>query len=128
MSAIEIDHINIRSSEQMMPVLRDFYCKLLDLQVGVRPAFNSRGFWLYAGDKALIHLSLCKDDEQRPTHQQNTLDHIAFRCKDFAKLQSRLVGMGLDLDYDHVPGTPARQLFLTDPAGNGIELLFPGGV
>lgn len=124
MTAILIDHINIRSSEQLMPVLRDFYCQLLDLQVGHRPAFNSRGFWLYAGSQPLIHLSLCRPGEQRSTDQTTTLDHVAFRCSGYDRTLARLQEMGLTTERDVVPGQPIRQIFLTDPAGNGVELLF----
>jgi hypothetical protein len=59
--------------------------------------------------------------------QRNTLDHIAFRCTGLAALQARLLEMGLTPDRDQVPDSRARQLFVTDPAGNGVELLFPDG-
>lgn len=33
-----------------------FYCDLLGLEAGFRPQFKSTGYWLYAGNGAIIQL------------------------------------------------------------------------
>ena len=124
MSAIEINHINIRASADLITVLRDFYCDALQLQVGKRPPFTSQGYWLYAGDRALIHLSICRKDEQRQPHVVNTLDHIAFTCTDQTAMRARLTELDIKFTHDSVPGASIQQLFFYDPAGNGVELSF----
>ncbi|MET3107265.1 catechol 2,3-dioxygenase-like lactoylglutathione lyase family enzyme [Oxalobacteraceae bacterium GrIS 2.11] len=124
MSATTINHINIRVPAEMLNSVRDFYCAALGLQAGERPNFGSLGYWLYAGDKALIHLSVCKSDEIRSTHIKNALDHVAFDCTDQPAMCARLASLGIPFTHDLVPDRPIRQVFFSDPAGNGIELSF----
>ena len=124
MSATSINHVNIRSSVELMHTLRDFYCAALGLQVGARPAFASLGFWLYSDSHALIHLSVTRDDEIRSPHLHTTLDHIAFQCENQTAMCEKLRAMGVEFTADRVPGSPIYQVFFSDPAGNGVELCF----
>jgi catechol 2,3-dioxygenase-like lactoylglutathione lyase family enzyme len=65
---MHIDHINIATPMELLERVRDFYCSVLDLREGFRPNFSQRGFWLYADDKPLIHLSESnrrQDNEQQ---------------------------------------------------------------
>jgi hypothetical protein len=39
-------------------------------------------------------------------------------------MEDKLKRMGVAYEMAHVPGTQQVQLFLTDPAGNGVELNF----
>ena len=49
-----LDHINIHTSKRE-ETLR-FYTEMLDFQEGFRPPFDFPGAWLYAGERAVIHL------------------------------------------------------------------------
>lgn len=126
MSTVGLNHINIRSTLELMTQLRDFYCHALDLEDGARPALSSPGYWLYAKQNplAMIHLSVCKPGELRPAHSPNTLDHIAFTCTDPAGMRARLLALGLKFSVKELTDPVAIQMFLTDPAGNGVELNF----
>jgi len=124
MSAISINHINIRAPADLLASLRDFYCNALGLQVGERPGFASQGYWLYSGHHALIHLSVCKKDEIRAVNVQNTLDHVAFTSSDQVAMCNNLTAMGVKFTTDLVPGRQIHQVFFYDPSGNGVELSF----
>ena len=56
-----IDHYNLRSDEKMIETLKDFYINIVGLKLGHRPPFKSKGYWLYAKEKDVLHLSSSKD-------------------------------------------------------------------
>ncbi|MCA0176594.1 MAG: diguanylate cyclase [Proteobacteria bacterium] len=119
-------HYNIRVDRPLMEVLRAFYTDVVGLCAGPRPAFESFGYWLYAGEQDVLHLS------ERLAHEphresRSTLDHIALACIDWPWHQARLQRAGLAYTLDHVPGSGRLQVFCQDPAGHGIELTFPPG-
>jgi extradiol dioxygenase family protein len=127
-AAIGLDHYNIRVPLDKLLEIRDFYCAALDLVEGARPAFGSTGYWLYAGAQPLVHLSGGTAEDCRST-TQTTVNHIAFACTDFDGMQAKLQRLGIASRFKAIPSEqvqrqPQRQLFLTDPGGNGIELNF----
>ena len=122
MSVTGLDHYNLRGSHELLDELCAFYCDVVGLSVGERPPFNEFGYWLYAGDQAVLHLSL--DDSARAGQSNSVFNHAAFRCKDFRGTKERLSELNVAHRFNRVPGTTAVQLFLEDPAGNGVELNF----
>src|SRR5262249_39444335 len=125
MSITGINHYNLRARRQLLDELRDFYVSVVGLIPGARPPFKSFGYWLYAGGQAVLHLSEASQDEQRTIHIKSTFDHVAFTCTDIDAARARLQEHGVQYTYDEVPLTGARQLFFSDPAGNGVELNCP---
>lgn len=119
-------HYNLRASRQTMDTLHDFYVRAVGLQPGYRPPFSNFGYWLYAGNQAVLHLSEARAGENRPTGVVNTFDHVAFSCTDFPGFEIRLRELDISYTSGHVPLTGERQIFFSDPAGNGVELNFPG--
>ena len=124
MPALDLDHYNIRTSRELLDVLRDFYCLTVGLRVGPRPDFRSHGYWLYAGDSDVLHLTQTREDEVREVGVVPTFDHVAFACEDFEAMRARLETAGIVHEVDEVPLTGQRQIFFRDPTGNGIELNF----
>jgi catechol-2,3-dioxygenase len=124
MSIIGLNHYNLRAGRQTLDALRDFYVGVVGLQAGYRPPFNSFGYWLYAGDHAVLHLSEAGPDEQHRLNVSGTFDHVAFSCTDLAEFEARLRSLAIDYTSDRVPHTGQQQLFFHDPAGNGVELNF----
>lgn len=121
-----LDHYNLRASREMLDAIRDFYCDVVGLTLGPRPPFASFGYWLYAGDAPILHLSESRPGETQPANTPNTFDHAAFRCEGFDATIARLTTANIRHSVQTVPGTPVRQIFLSDPAGNGVELNFNG--
>jgi len=124
-----LHHINLRAPAELLAMLRDFYRDVLGLQVGPRPDFGSPGFWLYAGDHPIVHLS-----EQRPhavvrgpvdPSAPSTFDHTAFHGTDSRAMAAHLAALGVTFHESRSPVTGQHQFFLQDPAGNGVEINFP---
>ena len=117
-----LDHINIAAPAGLLAVVRDFYVDILGMEDGARPAFSSRGYWLYAGKDPLIHLS--EKDRQPIAEGNGCLDHVAFRGHDIQALSTRLESAGIEFQLTHVPGLKLSQLFFHDPAGVRVEVNF----
>jgi catechol-2,3-dioxygenase len=123
--AIEgFNHYNLRAPRALLDELRTYYCEVVGLYEGERPAFRSFGYWLYANGKDILHLSECSTSEKRATDIVTTFDHVAFTCTDFEATRQRLAQLGVEFGQREVAATGIRQIFFKDPAGNGIEFNF----
>jgi catechol 2,3-dioxygenase-like lactoylglutathione lyase family enzyme len=128
MPTLGFSHYNLCAARPVLDELRDFYRDVVGLAVGPRPAFKSFGYWLYAGDEAVLHLSESSPDETPPGNGRrgatNTFDHAAFSCSGRAAFERHLAERGIAFRQAEVPLTGQVQLFFSDPAGNGVELNF----
>jgi catechol-2,3-dioxygenase len=124
MTTLALNHYNLRANREMLDALRDFYCKVVGLTQGKRPPFSSFGYWLYAGDSDVLHLTEAAPGESRAIDVSTTFDHVAFACVNRAEVEARLRALGIQFSVDCVPLTREVQLFFQDPAGNGVELSF----
>jgi catechol 2,3-dioxygenase-like lactoylglutathione lyase family enzyme len=124
-----LNHINLRAPSALLRELRDFYCEVVGLRDGPRPAFGSPGFWLYAGDTAVVHLSEQHVGEtpRGPARGDaaGTFDHVAFAAVDPEAAAATLRARGIAFRNDRNAVTRQHQFFFADPAGNGVELNFP---
>lgn len=118
------DHYNLRAEPAVLDELRDFYRDVVGLTVGERPSFRRFGYWLYAGDTAVLHLSVADHGEERSRTASNTFSHAAFNCTGRAEFERRLKSLGIPYRTASVPLLHIAQLFFHDPAGNGVELQF----
>jgi catechol-2,3-dioxygenase len=123
MPVAAFDHYNLRAARPVLDELRDFYRDVVGLTVGDRPPFRRFGYWLYSGDKPVLHLSLADDGEERPA-AVNTFAHAAFNCTGRAEFERRLKSLDIPYRTASVPLLNIAQLFFYDPAGNGVELQF----
>jgi catechol 2,3-dioxygenase-like lactoylglutathione lyase family enzyme len=121
----DLNHYNLRASRGMLDRLRDWYRDTLGLKLGERPPFGNFGYWLYADGRPILHLSEEGRGETHPAPGSGTFDHVAFTCSGIAAMRARLDALGIPYRSADVPLTSQRQLFLEDPAGNGVELNFP---
>ena len=124
MAVLKLDHINFKASGEMLEQLREFYCDIVGLSSGERPPFQDHGYWLYAGDSAVVHLSEVKDGEAGRADAPTTFNHVAFSCSGRSAAEKRLAESGVDYRVATVPVSGQTQLFCKDPAGNGVELSF----
>ncbi len=123
MAILDFNHLNLRAPPTQLEKLRAFYCDVLGLTKGYRPPVNSVGYWLYAGERVVLHLSTALSTEPQPIEATTTFNHIAFSCADVAGFEQRLKQHGVSY---RIGGMQQRQvqIFLKDPAGNGVELNF----
>jgi len=126
MSLISFSHYNLRAPRELLDRLRTFYTEVVGLKVGVRPAFRSYGYWLYAGEQAVLHLSETGHEVTPSDGATTSFDHAAFNCVGRKEFESRLTQQGVRFEVARVPQTDQVQLFFEDPAGNGVELNFTG--
>ncbi|RPI63993.1 MAG: diguanylate cyclase [Lysobacterales bacterium] len=124
MPVAAFDHYNLRAARPMLDELRDFYRDVVGLTVGDRPPFRRFGYWLYAADRPVLHLSEADDGEARSGTAVTTFAHAAFNCTGRADFEARLKRFGVAYRTAHVPLLNLAQLFFRDPAGNGVELQF----
>lgn len=117
-------HYNLRAPRALLEELCAFYCEIVGLTVGHRPPFARFGYWLYAGNHALLHLSECVPAERACESGSGTFDHAAFDCSGRSQFEEKLRRHGIAYETAHVPQTGHVQLFFSDPAGNGVELNF----
>jgi catechol 2,3-dioxygenase-like lactoylglutathione lyase family enzyme len=119
---LHIDHINIRAPAELLQREKRFFCEILGLRQGPRPNFSSKGFWLYAGDQPIVHLS--ERQLSVPAGQRGHLDHVAFRARDLEALLQRLHEAGIDYRTDYLADLGMTQVFLQSPSATGIEVNF----
>jgi catechol-2,3-dioxygenase len=118
-------HYNLRAPRPTLDRLRAFYCDVVGLTAGERPPFAFFGYWLYAGERPVLHLSEAAESEARALHDRaGTFDHAAFECDGRPEFERRLGELGIPFRVARVPQTRQVQLFLKDPCGNGVELNF----
>jgi len=125
MNNLGLNHYNLRAPRPLLDSLCAFYCDVVGLRIGDRPPLTSFGYWLYAGNHAVLHLSEATESEQRSIASPGTFDHAAFTCTGRIGFQQTLDRHGVKYRVARVPQTGQVQLFFMDPAGNGIELNFP---
>lgn len=128
----QIDHFSIRTEKFTETV--NFYCEVLDLEEGFRPPFKFPGAWLYAEGESVVHINDTSgtDDklneylgDRQKSFGSGSVDHIALQCQEFPAFRSKLLALGLEFQERFPPDTKIQQIFLEDPNGITIELIFP---
>jgi len=124
MAILGFNHYNLRAERLMMEQLKVFYRDVVGLQIGERPQLTSFGYWLYAGNKDVLHLSEAKSEEKRKENVATTFDHVAFTATDYDATIARLEKLTIKYRVREINDAGQKQIFFSDPAGNGIELNF----
>jgi len=110
-----LHHVSINVSD--VDAARDFYTRVLGLtERADRPDFSFGGAWLDAGGQQ-VHLI---EAEVPPELGQ----HFALAVGDLDAVVAELRAQDVAVT-DPVPVGPGRQAFVTDPAGNRVELQQP---
>ncbi len=128
MKAKGLDHFSIGTSK--LEETRAFFCDVLGLEVGPRPSeFTSKGYWLYAGDKPLIHLleQAGKPAADGPATSEELVDsglddHIAITVSESTGLVAEIESCGLAYWDRLLADRGLYQVFVRDPNGVVIEL------
>lgn len=126
MDTVGLSHFNITAPYALLEKVRDFYVEVLGLVVGERPNFMRKGFWLYAGQEPIVHLTDCDEADARADGQSapGFFDHIAFSCQGLRRVIDRLVRLDIPYEVVEIPSLGQIQVFLHDPSGMGVELNF----
>jgi catechol-2,3-dioxygenase len=119
---MRLHHINIKAPRELLEQEKDFFCEVLGLREGNRPNFSSKGYWLYADDKAIVHLS--ESEEHFNNEKQGYFDHVAFQTTNLEKLIQILEVRKIEFSTVYLPEIEMTQVFLTAPSSTGIEINF----
>jgi catechol 2,3-dioxygenase-like lactoylglutathione lyase family enzyme len=115
-----VDHFNIVISPSQVEGTLRFYKDVLGLKEGFRPTFGRPGWWLYAGDHPVLHISL---KEIAPTvGATGSFDHIALNATDWPEMKATLERHGIAFDEQLVRDNTVLQIFFRDPNGLRVEL------
>ena len=129
MNIIDLDHRGIRTAK--LEASRHFYEDVLGLQRGYRPAgLKTKGYWLYAGKKPIIHLiedqgnNTGKDLKRRKKlADAGGQTHIALSVEGAREAVHRLGKAGIQY-WDRLFKDPVMyQVFTEDPNGLLIEMI-----
>lgn len=116
------DHFTIVTDD--LSETEQFYTSMLGFTTGPRPDFKFPGLWLYANDRAILHV--IKVDKM-PNPRRGVLDHMAFRGQGANKLVEQLRSAGLPYRIVRTPAPWIQwQVFFQDPNGADLEVDFDG--
>jgi catechol 2,3-dioxygenase-like lactoylglutathione lyase family enzyme len=118
-----LDHINLRVPSDLLELVRTFYIDMVGLHDGPRPPMSSQGYWLYAGDSAVLHLSVGNADNI-VGQGSGCFSHVAFACTDLAATRARLDAARVVHRVVVLDEGAQVQVFVVDPAGITVELNF----
>ncbi len=141
MAIDRLAHFSVRTTALADSVR--FYCEVLGLVNGWRPAFDFPGAWLYAGgttpEHAVVHLIGVDREDPRGLRDYlgerdeaalrggAAVDHLAFAASGLEGMRQRLRERGVPFRERTVPNLGLHQVFCEDPSGVVIELNFPAG-
>lgn len=127
-----MEHFLVLSDD--IEATRWFYCDLLGLEEGFRPAMDFSGYWLYLGDTPCVHVAdrssyeaYARDAVMSVSQRApgtGPVDHIAFSGDHHDEMAARLEAHGIDCEHNEIADVGLRQLFVYDPSGVRIELNF----
>lgn len=121
-----ISHVAIKTADVERTVR--FYTEVLGMHVADRPDFGFPGVWLGTAEGgAIIHL-YAGEQGLGPEGQvfvgSAAVDHFSLNARGYADYRARFAQRGLDWREQAVPGRPLWQLFVYDPNGVMVELIF----
>lgn len=121
---LSLGHVTVLSTD--LDRTERFYCDLLGLRVGPRPAIPIPGCWLYLGGQAVLHV-LARQAAPPPKGAHPAIDHFALDADDRAGFEHRLQAAGHPFESRRLADSDTWQIFLNDPDGARVELSFAPG-
>jgi catechol 2,3-dioxygenase-like lactoylglutathione lyase family enzyme len=114
---------------------KDWYVKVLGFRVGPAPDFKFPVYWLYLGDRDVLHITTggknVSENRKKYVGQQSeastgtgVIDHIGFRTTGLHEMIEHLTKHKISFTERQVNDQGLDQLFLFDPNGLKIELNF----
>ncbi|MFJ2479199.1 VOC family protein [Pseudomonas sp. NPDC087598] len=131
MGVLKLDHFTIRT--ERWAETAEFFEQVIGLTPGPRPGFLFPGCWMYAGGHPLLHIASVTGDQKdlqvylgdkQGGYGSGSLDHVSMRCEGLEQVQTRLQSMGIVFRERVIPQIGEHQLFLEDPNGITIEMIF----
>ena len=127
-----LDHFTIRT-EHWEQTAR-FFAQVIGLLPGPRPAFRFPGHWMYASGQPVLHIvSVTHDNAALEAYLgsktiqpgSGAIDHVSLRAEGLHDMQQHLLACQVAFRERVIPAIGEHQLFLEDPNGITVELIFP---
>lgn len=119
-----LNHFNITASPPLIERIKRFYIDIAGLKLGARARLDHDGYWLYAGTSPILHLSARPGIEVAIESKQGYFNHISLACVGLKGAITRIAAANIPYRLIELSDIKQTQLFLTDPAGIGVELTF----
>ena len=119
---MKLHHINIKAPRILLEQERTFFCEILGLREGNRPKFSSKGYWLYAGDMAIVHLT--ESESRSRNEKQGFFDHIAFQATNLNGFIQTLEDRDIEYTTAYLPEIEMTQVFINAPSNTRVEVNF----
>jgi catechol 2,3-dioxygenase-like lactoylglutathione lyase family enzyme len=128
-----MEHFLIQAED--IEATKDWYVRVLGFKVGPHPDFKFPVYWLYLGDRDVLHLTTggakVSDNrmkylgqESQATKGSGVIDHVAFRASGLDDMIAHLKKQNVEFKERRVDDQSLYQLFLLDPNGVKVELNF----
>lgn len=117
-----LNHFNISASQELIERVKQFYTDVVGLALGPRAHLDHEGYWLYAGCTPIVHLSVRADAVS--SAQKGYFNHISLGCVGLKSAIAKMLATQTPYQLIQLPDIHQTQLFVTDPAGIGVELTF----
>jgi len=128
-----MEHFLIQTAD--IEATKDWWVDVLGLTVGPSPDFKFPVYWLYIGDRDVLHITqggsgvsqnrlAYLGQQSDATQGSGVIDHIGFRATGLAETIARLTRHGVAFKERQVNDQGLYQLFLFDPNGVKVELNF----
>ena len=116
-----VDHFNLVITPSQVDETLKFYREVLGLKEGFRPNFGRPGWWLYARDHPVLHISL-KENIPPTRGATGSFDHIALNATGWREMKARLQRLAIPFEEQLVSDNTVLQIFFRDSNGLRIEL------
>lgn len=126
MTVQALDHVNLSVPSARLGEMLAFYTAIVGLREGRRAELPFPGHFLYCEDSpfAVLHLASYEEDDLALSQPTGRFNHVCFRKTGLAQTRERLAASSLKYREQERPGNPVVQIFVTDPAGVTVELVF----
>jgi len=118
-----LDHVNLRTTQ--LDTMIAWYTDVLGLRHGERPDSSSRGAWIYAGNRAVVHLVEVEGEPGIGAETALKLEHFAFSATGLAEFEATLRDRGEAMSRSEISAINVVQMNVWDPDGNHIHVDFP---
>ena len=119
-----LNHFNITASPPLIERVKRFYIDIIGLSIGPRAHLEHEGYWLYAGEVPILHLSACETMETKAAPGRGYFNHISMSCVGLKAAIAKMIATQTPYRLIQLPDIHQTQIFLEDPAGIGVELTF----
>ncbi|MGB3296567.1 MAG: hypothetical protein WBB01_26575 [Phormidesmis sp.] len=119
-----LNHFNITAAPPLIEQVKQFYVDIIGLTVGPRAHLDHDGYWLYAGEVPILHLSARRNIEQVALSQKGYFNHISLSCVGLQAAIAKMTATQTPYQLIYLSDIHQTQLFLKDPADIGVELTF----